>query len=127
MVLIDADGRVLVASRPEGKAYAGWWEFPGGKLEQGETPEQALARELQEELGIITKPNCFSPLTFVSHTYEDMDKQVLILVFACRVWQGQVTAREGQTLAWTKPSQFYEYKFVPADVDLLPIIRTLLG
>lgn len=122
-VLLDPDGRVLIGSRPEGKVYAGYWEFPGGKLEPNETPEDALVRELQEELGIVTKPSCFSPFTFVSYRYSDLGKHLLMPVFLCRFWEGIPQPREGQTLLWVRPNQFHDYKFVPGSVPLLPLLR----
>jgi len=100
VALIDADGRILLAQRPEGKSLAGLWEFPGGKVEAGETPEAALIRELREELGIETKESCLAPLTFASHSYGDF--HLLMPLFVCRRWQGIATPREGQTLAWVR-------------------------
>jgi 8-oxo-dGTP diphosphatase len=123
VVLVDPDGRVLIASRPPGKAYAGDWEFPGGKIENGETPETTLARELREELGILTKPSCFSPFNFISYPYPDLGLHMLMMVYVCRVWQGLVQPQEGQQVAWVKPQDFHNYKFVPADVPLLSEIR----
>ena len=125
-VLVDADGRLLICQRPPGKAFAGLWEFPGGKMEAGETPEATLVRELNEELGILTKPSCFSPLTFASHHYADMGLHVVMPLFVCRVWQGVASAREGQKLAWVEPGALYSYSFVAADVPLLPLVRQLL-
>lgn len=124
VVLADPDGRVLIASRPPGKAYAGDWEFPGGKVEDGETPEVTLARELEEELGIITRPTCFAPFTFVSHGYDSF--HLLMMVYVCRVWQGLVQPKEGQQVEWVKPQDFHNYKFLPADVPLLSVIRDLI-
>jgi len=126
VVLIDPDGRVLVGSRPAGKAYAGWWEFPGGKLEPNETPEQALARELHEELGIITKPSCFLPFTFVSYRYGDLGLHILMPVFLCRMWEGTPQGKEGQELKWVRPANFHDYKFVPGSVPLLPQLQERL-
>lgn len=122
--LIDRDGRVLLAQRPEGKSMAGLWEFPGGKLEAGETPEAALIRELQEELGINTWQSCLAPLTFASHAYEGF--HLLMPLFACRKWEGIVTAQEGQKLAWVEPSKLRDYPMPPADVPLIPILRDWL-
>jgi 8-oxo-dGTP diphosphatase len=124
VALIDPDGRVLLAQRPEGKSMAGLWEFPGGKVEPGETPESALIRELQEELGIDTWASCLAPLTFASHTYDDF--HLLMPLFACRKWQGIVRGREGQALAWVKPAALREYPMPPADVPLIPILRDWL-
>jgi 8-oxo-dGTP diphosphatase len=122
--IIDAQGRVLLARRPEGKPMAGLWEFPGGKLDAGETPEQALARELQEELGIETRPEALLPLTFASHDYETF--HLLMPVFACRDWTGEPQPREGQTLAWAAPSEWGQYPMPPADDVILPILCALI-
>jgi 8-oxo-dGTP diphosphatase len=122
--LIDADGRVLIAQRPEGKSMAGLWEFPGGKVDPGERPEDALIRELEEELGIIVKEACLAPLTFASHTYEDF--HLLMPLYVCRRWQGTVSAREGQTLAWVRPNRLRDYPMPPADVPLISHLTTLL-
>src|SRR5690606_31170155 len=114
--LIDADNRILIQKRPEGKAYAGWWEFPGGKMEEGERPEQTLIRELKEELDITTFEKAFFPLSFISHTYADMDRHVLIPVFGCRNWTGMPTPKEGQELAWVKPVRLRDYKLLESNV-----------
>jgi 8-oxo-dGTP diphosphatase len=124
VALIDADGRVLLAQRPEGKSLAGLWEFPGGKVDPGETPEAALIRELREELGIETKASCLAPLTFASHSYDDF--HLLMPLFACRRWEGIATGREGQTLAWVRPEKLRDYPMPPADVPLIPILRDWL-
>ncbi|WP_107845851.1 8-oxo-dGTP diphosphatase MutT [Litoreibacter ponti] len=124
VALIDADGRVLLAQRPEGKSMAGLWEFPGGKVEQGETPEHALVRELHEELGIDTWESCLAPLTFASHSYEDF--HLLMPLFACRKWQGIPKAQEGQTLEWVRPNKLRDYPMPAADVPLIPILRDWL-
>lgn len=124
VALIDADGRVLLAQRPEGKPMAGLWEFPGGKVEPGETPEAALIRELKEELGIDTWQSCLAPLTFASHAYPEF--HLLMPLFACRRWQGAATPREGQTLAWVRPAALRDYPMPPADLPLLPILRDWL-
>jgi len=124
VALIDADGRVLLAQRPAGKSMAGLWEFPGGKVEHGETPEAALIRELHEELGINTWTSCLAPLTFASHAYERF--HLLMPLFACRRWEGVPTPREGQTLAWVKPDRLKEYPMPPADLPLIPILRDWL-
>lgn len=124
VALIDADGRVLLAQRPEGKSMAGLWEFPGGKVERGETPETALIRELKEELGIDTWQSCLAPLTFASHAYPEF--HLLMPLFACRRWQGAATPREGQTLAWVRPAALRDYPMPPADLPLLPILRDWL-
>jgi len=124
VALIDADGRVLLAQRPEGKSMAGLWEFPGGKVEPGETPEAALIRELKEELGIDTWSSCLAPLTFASHAYDSF--HLLMPLFACRKWQGIVAPQEGQTLAWVRPAELRSYPMPPADVPLIPILRDWL-
>jgi 8-oxo-dGTP diphosphatase len=122
--LIDADGRVLIAQRPEGKSMAGLWEFPGGKVDPGERPEDALIRELKEELGIVVKEACLAPLTFASHTYEDF--HLLMPLYVCRRWEGTVTPREGQKLAWVRPNRLRDYPMPPADVPLISHLTTLL-
>ena len=124
VALIDPDGRVLLAQRPEGKSLAGLWEFPGGKVDSGETPEAALIRELREELGIETKASCLAPLTFASHSYDDF--HLLMPLFACRRWEGIATGREGQTLAWVRPEKLRDYPMPPADIPLIPILRDWL-
>jgi 8-oxo-dGTP diphosphatase len=124
VALIDPDGRVLLAQRPPGKSLAGLWEFPGGKVEPGETPEAALIRELKEELDIDTWKSCLAPLTFASHSYEDF--HLLMPLFACRRWQGTVRAVEGQALAWVKPGALKDYPMPPADLPLIPILRDWL-
>lgn len=121
VALIDVDGRVLLAQRPEGKSMAGLWEFPGGKIEAGETPEAALIRELHEELGINTWSSCLAPLTFASHSYNDF--HLLMPLFACRKWQGAPVAKEGQTLKWVRPNNLRDYPMPPADIPLISIIR----
>ncbi len=122
--LIDADGRVLLAQRPEGKSMAGLWEFPGGKVEAGERPEETLIRELQEELGIVVKEPCLAPLTFASHTYEDF--HLLMPLFVCRRWEGLAMPREGQQLAWVRPNKLRDYPMPPADIPLIPHLTALL-
>lgn len=124
VALIDSDGRVLLAQRPPGKSLAGLWEFPGGKVDPGETPEAALIRELREELGIETKASCLAPLTFASHGYEDF--HLLMPLFACRRWEGIAQAQEGQTLAWVRPERLRDYPMPPADLPLIPILRDWL-
>lgn len=124
VALIDADGRVLIAERPEGRSMAGMWEFPGGKIEQGETPEAALIRELHEELGIETWASCLAPLSFASHAYPDF--HLLMPLFACRRWQGTVTPREGQRLRWVHARDLSGYPMPPADLPLIPILRDWL-
>jgi 8-oxo-dGTP diphosphatase len=122
--LVDSDGRVLLAQRPPGKPMAGLWEFPGGKIEAGETPEQSLIRELEEELGIVVKEACLAPLTFASHTYPDF--HLLMPLYVCRRWEGAVTAREGQGLAWVRPNRLRDYPMPPADVPLVAHLTSLL-
>lgn len=124
VALIDVDGRILLTQRPEGKSMAGLWEFPGGKIEPGETPEQALIRELHEELGIDTWASCLAPLTFASHTYEDF--HLLMPLFACRKWEGIPFGKEGQNLKWVRPNQLREYPMPPADEPIIPILRDWL-
>lgn len=124
VALVDVDGRVLIAKRPPGKKMAGLWEFPGGKVDAGETPEQALIRELKEELGIDTRQSCLAPLTFASHDYDDM--HLLMPLFACRVWKGDPVPKEGQELAWVRPVRMKDYPMPPADVPLIAMLRDLL-
>ena len=124
VALIDADGRVLLAQRPPGKSLAGLWEFPGGKVEAGESPEAALIRELHEELGIETWHSCLAPLTFASHAYPEF--HLLMPLFACRRWQGIVSPREGQKLAWVRAKDLSQYPMPPADIPLIPILRDWL-
>ncbi len=123
--LIDADNRVLVAQRPEGKALAGLWEFPGGKLEPGERPEPALIRELSEELGITVKEECLAPLTFASFGYPDF--HLLMPLYICRRWEGQVASREGQALKWLRAGRLRDLAMPPADEPLIPPLIDLLG
>jgi 8-oxo-dGTP diphosphatase len=122
--LIDPDGRVLLAQRPEGKTLAGLWEFPGGKLEPGERPEAALIRELDEELGITVKEACLAPLTFASHAYEDF--HLLMPLYICRRWEGLAMSREGQNLAWVRPNKLRDYPMPAADIPLIPHLIDLL-
>jgi 8-oxo-dGTP diphosphatase len=122
--LVDADGRVLLAQRPAGKAMAGLWEFPGGKIETGELPEETLIRELKEELGITVREACLAPLTFASHTYPDF--HLLMPLYVCRRWEGTAIATEGQQLAWVKPNRLREYEMPPADVPLIAHLMALL-
>ncbi len=124
VALIDVDGRILLAQRPEGKSMAGMWEFPGGKIEAGETPEVALVRELKEELGIDTWESCLAPLTFASHSYDDF--HLLMPLFACRKWNGIPSAQEGQTLACVRAKDLRNYEMPPADIPLIPVLRDWL-
>ncbi len=123
--LIDADHRVLISQRPEGKALAGLWEFPGGKVEPQERPEVALIRELDEELGITVEEACLAPLTFASHAYPGF--HLLMPLYVCRRWQGMVTPREGQVLKWARPVDLRAYPMPPADAPLIPALIDLLG
>jgi len=122
--LIDPDGRVLIAQRPPGKAMAGLWEFPGGKVEAGERPEETLIRELHEELGITVQEPCLAPFTFASHTYPDF--QLLMPLYVCRRWEGTVVAKEHSGLKWAKPRELSQYPMPPADLPLIPMLRDLL-
>ena len=123
--LVDPDNRVLIARRPEGKALAGLWEFPGGKLAAGERPEAALIRELDEELGITVKEACLAPLSFASHAYPDF--HLMMPLWVCRRWEGLVSSREGQALKWVRPGKLREYPMPPADEPLIPPLIDLLG
>jgi 8-oxo-dGTP diphosphatase len=122
--LVDADGRVLLARRPPDKPMAGLWEFPGGKVEKGERPEVALIRELREELGIEVSERCLAPFTFASYTYEAF--HLLMPLYICRKWQGEVDAKEGQELAWVRPQRMGDYAMPPADEPLRAMLRDLL-
>jgi 8-oxo-dGTP diphosphatase len=123
--LVDRDNRVLIAQRPEGKAMAGLWEFPGGKVDKGETPEQALVRELREELGIEVCDTCLAPFTFASHAYETF--HLLMPLFLCRTWEGDVDPREGQAIKWVPAGRLADYPMPEADKPLIPWLRDLLG
>ncbi len=122
--LVDADGRLLLTQRPAGKAMAGLWEFPGGKIASGETPEAALVRELAEELGIDVAASCLAPFTFASHDYPDF--HLLMPLYVCRKWSGIPTPREGQRLTWVRPSRLADYPMPPADKPLIAMLRDLL-
>ncbi len=124
VALVDRDGRILLAQRPEGKSMAGLWEFPGGKVETGESPEDALIRELHEELGIETWNSCLAPLTFASHAYEEF--HLLMPVFVCRKWEGTPQPKEGQTLKWVPVNKLREYPMPPADIPLIAMMRDML-
>jgi len=124
VALVDPDGRVLLAQRPEGKSLAGLWEFPGGKVDPGERPEQALIRELKEELGIDTEASCLAPLSFASHSYDDF--HLLMPLWVCRKWDGIAQPREGQTLKWVRPNDLRDYPMPAADVPLIPVLQDLL-
>jgi 8-oxo-dGTP diphosphatase len=122
--LIDADGRVLLTRRPAGKPMAGLWEFPGGKIEAGERPEDTLIRELAEELGIVVREDCLAPLTFASHAYEEF--HLLMPLYVCRRWDGIVEAREAQDIVWVRPQRLKDYPMPPADAPLIPHIVDLV-
>ena len=124
LALIDEDGRVLLTQRPEGKSMAGLWEFPGGKVEPGETPEAALIREIHEELGVELRQPCLAPLTFASHSYENF--HLLMPLFVCRRWEGEVEPLEGQALAWVRANKLRDYPMPPADIPLIPILQDWL-
>ena len=124
VALVDPDGRVLIAKRPEGKAMAGLWEFPGGKVGEGELPEEALVRELDEELGIDITESCLAPLSFASHVYDDF--HLLMPLYVCRVWKGMVSPREGQEVKWVRPVRLGDYPMPPADKPLVAMLRDLL-
>ena len=124
VALVDPDGRVLIAKRPEGKPMAGLWEFPGGKVRDGELPEEALVRELDEELGIDITESCLAPLSFASHAYDDF--HLLMPLYVCRVWKGMVSPREGQEIKWVRPVRLGDYPMPPADRPLVAMLRDLL-
>jgi len=124
VALVDADGRVLLARRPAGKPMAGLWEFPGGKIDDGETPEACLIRELKEELGIDVTASCLGPFTFASHAYDDF--HLLMPLYLCRVWEGIPRPREGQTLKWVRPNDLAGYPMPPADAPLVAMLRDWL-
>ena len=130
VALIDRDGRVLMAQRPEGKPMAGLWEFPGGKIEPGETPETALIRELDEELGINTAASCLAPLSFASHSYGPSDDRpafhLLMMLYVCRRWQGRPRPIEGGALKWLRPQQLRDYPMPEADIPLIAALQDLL-
>ncbi|MGA8155460.1 MAG: 8-oxo-dGTP diphosphatase MutT [Rhodoplanes sp.] len=123
--LIDVDGRILITQRPAGRPMAGLWEFPGGKVEAGEAPEQTLIRELNEELGIVVQEPCLAPLTFASHAYADF--HLLMPLYVCRRWEGIAVAKEGQQLAWVRPQKLKDYPMPPADLPLIPHLTGLLA
>lgn len=123
--LVDRDNRVLIAERPQGKSLAGMWEFPGGKLAEGETPEEALVRELKEELSIEVCLTCLAPFTFASHTYDAF--HLMMPLYLCRNWDGEIVPREGQRVKWVKASKLADHPMPPADVPLIPFLRDLLG
>jgi len=124
VALIDKDGRILLAQRPAGKSMAGLWEFPGGKIETGETPEAALIRELDEELGINTAESCLAPIGFASHSYDTF--HLVMLLFACRKWKGNPKPVEGGALKWVRANRLRDYPMPPADLPLIPVLQDLL-
>lgn len=124
MALVDEDNRVLIAQRPEGKSMAGYWEFPGGKVDEDERPEESLVREVAEELGITVEEECLAPLSFASHSYPDF--HLLMPLYICRKWSGLVTPKENQTLKWVRPNELRNYKLPPADEPLVPALIDLL-
>jgi 8-oxo-dGTP diphosphatase len=123
--LVDSDNRVLIAQRPEGKALAGLWEFPGGKIDPSERPEEALIRELHEELGIVVKEACLAPLTFASYAYPDF--HLMMPLYICRRWEGLVSSRENQALKWVRPRELRQYPMPPADEPLIPALIEIVG
>lgn len=123
--LVDSDNRVLISKRPEGKSLSGLWEFPGGKVDAGETPEAALIRELKEELAIEVCETCLAPFTFASHAYRDF--HLLMPLYLCRNWEGEITPQEGQEVTWVRAKRLVDYPMPPADAPLIPWLRDLLG
>ncbi len=123
-VLIDADNRILIQKRPAGKAMAGFWEFPGGKIENNETPQRALIRELDEELGVTTIEKAFFPLTFVTPDYDHA--RGIVLLYGCRNWKGPIKGLENQEIAWVKPARLVDYKLLPANIEIISILRDMI-
>ena len=125
IALVDTDSRILLAQRPEGKSFAGYWEFPGGKLETGETPEAALIREIREELGVETQDSCLAPVSFASHPYDDF--HLILLLYVCRRWQNTPQALEGGALEWVRPQRLRDYQMPPANLEFIAVLQDLLG